>query len=94
MGFTQGNAMELNVTKAAARETVRKLIAIHQQTLRDIEGGKKFWAGGIDVAETIKKRVEHELKQCQQVDDALDYMRLGDVQRAAALCEQIKEHLA
>lgn len=85
--------MNLNVTKAGARATVRKLLAVHDQTMRDIENGKKFWKGGEDVTSKIYARVREEIKQCRMVDDALDFMSKGELRRAASLCDAITEHL-
>jgi len=85
--------MNLNVTKAAARTTIRRLMAIHQSTLRDIEDGKRFYKGGVDNTDDLKKYVEHEIKQCQMVDDALDYMKAGELKKAAAICDRVTEFL-
>lgn len=83
----------VNTELASARRTIRNLIFTHQQTLRDIEGGKKFFKDGADITVDIYERAKYEIKQCQMVDDALDYMKAGYIRRAAALCEQISERI-
>lgn len=84
---------ELNVTKASARATIRKLIEVHRRTLKDIDDGKRFHKDGSDITQELRRRVEREIKQCQQVDDALDYMGAGDIRKAADLCGQIQEFI-
>lgn len=83
----------LQVQRADAKRTIENLIRVHEQTIREIDAGKKFWKGGDDVTAAVRTRCMHEIKQCRMVHDALDSMRAGDIQRAAGLCAQIQEHI-
>ncbi len=86
-------AVSLNVTRQSVKRTVEKLIEVHRQTIADVEAGKKFYRRGDDISREIQKRCEHEIECCQHVLTAIDYMKAGDIKRAADLCSQIQAHL-
>lgn len=84
----------LQVQRADAKRTLENLIRVHEQTIRDIDGGKKFWKDGVDISADIRKRCNFEITQCRVVHEALDEMHSGHIKRAAGLCEQIQEYIA
>jgi hypothetical protein len=86
-------ASDLSATRQSAKTTVSKLIALHSQTIADIENGKKFWKRGEDVTDEMAKRCRIEIMACGHVLEALDHMKAGDIKRAVDLCSQIEEHL-
>ena len=73
--------------------TVRKLIDLHNQTIKDIDEGKRFWRRGDDITASMRARVVFELEQCKFFLLAMDSMREGDIQKAAALCSRIQERI-
>lgn len=84
---------DLATIRANAKRTVSRLIAVHQQTIKEIDEGKVYWKRGEDVSANIRRRCEYEIKACHQVLEAIETMKAGDVKRAAGLCEQIEANL-
>lgn len=80
-------------TRDSAKRTIENLIRTHHETLKSIEDGQRFFKRGEDITIALYRRVQFEIEQCVMVREALDRMKAGDIQRAAALCEQIQEHI-
>lgn len=80
-------------TRKQAKSTVSKLIDWHRGRIAEIDAGHRYFKGGEDVTDNMRKRHLKEIDMCCVVLDAIDTMKTGDVRRAAALCEQIKENL-
>lgn len=84
----------VQIQRVRAKETIANLIRVHKQTVHEIdEGGKKFWKDGDDITVKIRERCLFEIEQCRMVRDAIDNMAMGDIKRAAALCEQLQEFI-
>jgi len=79
--------------KDSARRTIHELIGAHEAALMQMRSGMHYFRHGEDITVALYKRVEFEIEQCRMVLEAIDNMKDGDVQRAAALCEQVKEHI-
>jgi len=85
--------MPIEKTRASARSTIEKLVAWHYSRIKEIDEGHHYYRRGEDVTDAMRKRHMHEISACTTVMEALQYMKAGDIQRAADLCSQIKEHL-
>lgn len=81
----------IEIKRHNAKRTIRQLMRVHEQTIRDIDGGKKFWKHGEDVTHDVRTACRSEIVKCQMVHDALDKMHDGQIKEAAALCDQIQE---
>jgi hypothetical protein len=83
----------ISTTRASAQATVRKLIDTHRQTIADIDRGHIFFKNGQDISAAIRKHCVTEIDACEHILVAMDYMKAGDIKRAADLCSQIEAHL-
>lgn len=83
----------LKLTRASAAETIRKLITVHEATIRDIDEGKQFWKGGVECTAVVRTACEGEIVKLRRVVEALWRMKDGDFKRAADLCNSIEEFL-
>lgn len=84
---------QIETTRKSALLTIEQLVRSHYATLADIRQGKRFFRRGKDITQELYKRVEFEIEQCTMVSQAIQKMKAGDIQRAAALCAQIQEHI-
>lgn len=83
----------LNQTRASARKTIDGLVSWHHSRIAEIDNGHRYYKRGEDVTDAMRKRHVMEIAMCGEVLKALDYMKAGDIQRAADLCSQIQAHL-
>lgn len=83
----------IQVQRQDARRTLEKLIETHRRTVKNIDEGMRFFKHGTDITARLRVRCLFEIEQCRMVDGALDSMKEGDIQRAAALCEKVQEHI-
>lgn len=83
----------LHATRASARKTIDGLVSWHHARIAEIDQGHRYYKRGEDVTDAMRKRHVTEIAMCGEVLKALDYMKAGDIQRAADLCSQIQAHL-
>lgn len=83
----------LTTTRASARKTIDGLVSWHHARIAEIDNGHRYYKRGEDVTDAMRKRHVTEIAMCGEVLKALDYMKAGDIQRAADLCSQIQAHL-
>lgn len=95
MGIIKASSLSTAIddTRKRAKDTVGKLIDWHRGRIAEIDAGHRYFKGGADVTDKMRKRHLTEIDMCTTVLQAVDHMKAGDVKRAADLCSQIKEHL-